>query len=48
MNIDYELSWEEVKPKIENEEEFRAFASDSERVKIYKVIFSLCNDRFDL
>ncbi|XP_018328021.1 pre-mRNA-processing factor 40 homolog A [Agrilus planipennis] len=36
MNIDYELSWEEVKAKIENEEEFLAFESDSERIKVYK------------
>lgn len=36
LNIDYELSWEEVKSKIENEEEFQAFASDSERIKVYK------------
>ncbi|KAL3270795.1 hypothetical protein HHI36_021318 [Cryptolaemus montrouzieri] len=36
MNIDPELAWDEVKEKIQNEEEFMAFASDSERVKIYK------------
>lgn len=36
MNIDFELPWEEVKPKIENEEEYLAFESDSERIKIYK------------
>ncbi|KAK9876064.1 hypothetical protein WA026_011173 [Henosepilachna vigintioctopunctata] len=36
MNIDPDLNWEEVKEKIQNEEEFLAFASDSERVKIYK------------
>lgn len=37
MNIDFELSWEEVKAKIEHEEEYIAFNSDSERIKIYKV-----------
>lgn len=37
LNIDFELPWEEVRPKIENEEEFLAFASDSEREKVYKV-----------
>ncbi|XP_031341776.1 pre-mRNA-processing factor 40 homolog A-like isoform X2 [Photinus pyralis] len=36
LNVDYELSWEEVKSKLENEEEFQAFASDSEREKVYK------------
>lgn len=37
LNINYELSWEEVKAKIENEEEFLAFDSESERTKAYKV-----------
>lgn len=37
LNIDFELSWEEVRPKLENEEEFLAFASDSERERVYKV-----------
>lgn len=37
LNIDYELSWEEVKEKISNEEEYIAFESDSERLRIYKV-----------
>ncbi|KAF5284006.1 hypothetical protein FQR65_LT13640 [Abscondita terminalis] len=36
LNIDDELSWDEVKAKLENEEEFLAFASDSERIKVYK------------
>ncbi|XP_044764182.1 pre-mRNA-processing factor 40 homolog A isoform X2 [Coccinella septempunctata] len=36
MNIDPDCSWDEVKEKIQNEEEFLAFASDSERQKIYK------------
>ncbi|XP_063929657.1 pre-mRNA-processing factor 40 homolog A isoform X2 [Zophobas morio] len=36
MNIDYELSWDEVKPKLESEEEFQAFNSESERIKVYK------------
>lgn len=37
LNIDYELSWEEAKSKIENEEEYLAFDSDSERIRVYKV-----------
>lgn len=37
MNIDYELSWDEVKSKIENEEEYQAFTNESDRIKIYKV-----------
>lgn len=37
LNIDYELSWEEVKEKISNEEEYIAFDSDSERIRVYKV-----------
>lgn len=37
LNIDYELSWEEAKTKIENEEEYLAFDSDSERIRVYKV-----------
>lgn len=37
MNIDPENSWDEVKEKVQNEEEYLAFASDSERQKIYKV-----------
>ncbi|XP_066251953.1 pre-mRNA-processing factor 40 homolog A isoform X2 [Euwallacea similis] len=36
MNIDFEKSWEEIKPKLENEEEFKAFDSDSERQRVYK------------
>ncbi|XP_023018687.1 pre-mRNA processing factor 40 isoform X2 [Leptinotarsa decemlineata] len=36
MNIDFELRWDEVKGKLEKEEEFAAFESDSEREKIYK------------
>ncbi|CAH1185423.1 unnamed protein product [Phyllotreta striolata] len=36
MNIDFELSWDEVKSKLENEEEFLAFEADSERLKVYK------------
>lgn len=42
MNVDFELSWEEVKLKLENEEEFLAFASDSERSRIYKVNMKVC------
>lgn len=41
LNIDFELPWAEVRPKIENEEEFLAFASDSEREKVYKVMLLL-------
>lgn len=37
LNIDYELSWEEVTEKIANEEEYLAFESDSERIRVYKV-----------
>lgn len=37
MNVDFELPWPEVKTKIENEEEYLAFDSDSERIRIYKV-----------
>lgn len=37
LNIDYELPWEEVKTKIENEDEYVAFDSDSERIRVYKV-----------
>jgi pre-mRNA-processing factor 40 len=36
LNVDYELSWDEVKPKLENEEEYLAFSSESDRIKIYK------------
>ncbi|XP_071057188.1 pre-mRNA-processing factor 40 homolog A [Onthophagus taurus] len=36
MNINFDLSWDEVKEKLANEEEFQAFASDSERSKVYK------------
>lgn len=41
LNIDYELSWDEVRAKIENEEEYLAFDSDSERIRVYKVRFCL-------
>lgn len=37
MNINFDLSWDEVKSKLENEDEYLAFASDSERSKVYKV-----------
>lgn len=40
LNINYELTFDEVKEKIGNEEEYLAFDSDSERMKAYKVI---CN-----
>lgn len=36
MNVDYEMSYEEIRPKIENEEEFLAFSSDSDRMRAYK------------
>ncbi|KAG5886292.1 Pre-mRNA-processing factor 40-like protein A [Gonioctena quinquepunctata] len=36
MNVDFELSWEEVKVKLENEDEFTAFDSDTERERVYK------------
>ncbi|XP_056643050.1 pre-mRNA-processing factor 40 homolog A isoform X1 [Diorhabda sublineata] len=36
MNIDFEQSWEEVKTKLEKEEEYLAFESDSERQRVYK------------
>ncbi|KRT81264.1 hypothetical protein AMK59_5352, partial [Oryctes borbonicus] len=36
MNINFDLPWEEVKSKLENEDEYLAFASDSERSKVYK------------
>ncbi|XP_023312754.1 pre-mRNA-processing factor 40 homolog A-like, partial [Anoplophora glabripennis] len=36
LNVDFELSWDEVRPKLESEKEFVAFDSDSERVKVYK------------
>lgn len=37
LNVDFELPWEEVRKKLEKEEEFLAFESDSERSRIYKV-----------
>lgn len=37
LNIDYELPWDEAKEKILNEEEYLAFESDSERLRVYKV-----------
>ncbi|XP_044260676.1 pre-mRNA-processing factor 40 homolog A [Tribolium madens] len=36
MNIDFELSWDEVRSKIENEDEYQAFACENDRIKIYK------------
>ncbi|KAJ8954208.1 hypothetical protein NQ318_005803 [Aromia moschata] len=36
LNVDFELSWDEIRPKIEGEKEFIAFDSDSEREKVYK------------
>lgn len=36
-NVDFELSWEEVKSKLDKEEEYLAFDSDSERIRVYKV-----------
>lgn len=37
MNVDFEQSWEEIRSKLENEEEFQSFDSDSERQRVYKV-----------
>lgn len=37
MNVDFEQSWEEIRIKLENEEEFQSFDSDSERQRVYKV-----------
>ncbi|KAF7286666.1 pre-mRNA processing factor 40 [Rhynchophorus ferrugineus] len=36
MNIDFEQPWEEIKSKIENEEEYLAIENDAERQRIYK------------
>ncbi|KAI4454695.1 pre-mrna-processing protein prp40 [Holotrichia oblita] len=36
MNINFDLPWDEVKSKLENEDEYLAFASDTERSKVYK------------
>uniref|UniRef100_A0A6P7FXM2 Pre-mRNA-processing factor 40 homolog A isoform X2 n=1 Tax=Diabrotica virgifera virgifera TaxID=50390 RepID=A0A6P7FXM2_DIAVI len=36
MNIDFELPWDEVKAKLEKEDEFLAFESDSERQRVYR------------
>ncbi|KAJ8916560.1 hypothetical protein NQ315_000204, partial [Exocentrus adspersus] len=36
LNVDFELSWDEIRPKLENEKEFEAFDSESERMKVYK------------
>ncbi|VEN63886.1 unnamed protein product [Callosobruchus maculatus] len=36
MNIDFELSWDEIRGKIEKEDEFLAFESESDRIRIYK------------
>lgn len=37
LNVDFEKSWEEIRNKVENEEEFKAFDSDTERERVYKV-----------
>ncbi|KAJ8939504.1 hypothetical protein NQ314_011119 [Rhamnusium bicolor] len=36
LNVDFELSWTEIKPKLENEKEFLAFDNELEIMKVYK------------
>ncbi|CAH1991886.1 unnamed protein product [Acanthoscelides obtectus] len=36
MNIDFELPWDEIRGKIEKEDEFLAFDSESDRTRVYK------------
>ncbi|CAH1134769.1 unnamed protein product [Ceutorhynchus assimilis] len=36
LNVDFEKPWEDIKSKVENQEEYKAFANDSERQKAYK------------
>lgn len=43
LNIDFEKSWEEIRSKVENEEEFKAFGSETERERVYKVSSSVCH-----
>lgn len=37
LNIDYEQSWDDVRGKLEKEDEFLAFDSESDRIRVYKV-----------
>lgn len=46
LNVDFEKSWEEIRNKVENEDEFKAFDSDTERERVYKVSNSFCHTNF--
>lgn len=46
LNVDFEKSWEEIRNKVENEDEFKAFDSDTERERVYKVSNSFCHTSF--
>ncbi|XP_020294211.1 pre-mRNA-processing factor 40 homolog A isoform X1 [Pseudomyrmex gracilis] len=36
LNVDYEMTWEDVRPKIEEEPDFKAITLESERARIFK------------
>ncbi|XP_048522070.1 pre-mRNA-processing factor 40 homolog A isoform X2 [Dendroctonus ponderosae] len=36
LNVDFEKPWEEIKAKVENENEYKAFGSDSDAQRVYK------------
>ncbi|XP_011145173.1 pre-mRNA-processing factor 40 homolog A isoform X1 [Harpegnathos saltator] len=36
LNVDYQMTWEDVRPKIEEEQDFKAITLESERIRIFK------------
>ncbi|XP_029665947.1 pre-mRNA-processing factor 40 homolog A [Formica exsecta] len=36
LNVDYQMTWEEVRAKIEEEQDFKAITLESERIRIFK------------
>lgn len=36
LNVDYQMAWEDVRSKIEEEQDFKAITLESERIRIFK------------
>lgn len=41
MDVDYKSDWDELRSQIENHQAFQAITLESERLRIFKVIFIL-------
>lgn len=37
FDVDYKTEWEEIRPKIEKQDAFKAIIAESERIRVFKV-----------